>query len=449
MGQDVSNITAGGLAFTICLGVLLLVLPRRYALVPLMIGGCYMTLGQVLMIGPLHFTIFRILIFFGWVRISLRNEIAGIKFNTIDKILIAWVITSSALYIILRGGASEALIYRLGTSYNTIGIYFLIRALVWDFDDIVISVKMLGLIILPLAVLFIVEWTTGKNLFSVFGGVPEFSGIREGRLRCQGPFRNSILAGTFGATALPLFVGLWTHSSRDRLLAGGAILAATIIVITSTSSGPLLAYLTSLVGLMLWAFRTRMRIIRWGMVLSLLTLHIVMTAPVWFLIARIGDLIGGTGWHRSALIDAAIQHFDEWWLLGTTYTAHWMPTGIAIDPNNTDVTNQFISEGINGGLLSMSLFICLIVLCFKTTGNAVGSVSQFSHSERFMIWSVGAALVGHVASFFSVSYFDQIIIFWYLIIAMIASILELSPSVWTIFVDDQEETIPGADLKNI
>ena len=389
------------------------------------------------MVGPLHFTIFRILIFFGWVRIYSRREITGIRLNTIDKILISWVVTSSLLYIILRGWSSEALIDRLGTSYNTIGIYFLIRALVWNLDDIIQAVKLLSLIIIPLAVFFIVEMKTGRNFFSVFGGVPELTGIRDGRLRCQGPFRHPILSGTFGATAMPLFVGLWAYSTQYRRLAAGAIVAATIIVIASASSGPLLAYLIAVVGFLFWTFRDRMRFFRWGLVLLLVALHIVMKAPVWFLIARIGDLIGGGGWHRAALIDAAIRHFNEWWLMGTTYTANWMATGLAIDPNSSDITNQFISEGVNGGLISMCLFIWLVVKCFKITGETARNEEALSRSEQFMIWSLGCTLLAHVASFFSVSYFDQIIIFWYLLIAMSATLLELSPSLSAIYLEEE------------
>ncbi len=71
-----------------------------------------------------------------------------------------------------------------------------------------------------------------------------------------------------------------------------------------------------------------MRAIRWGIVVILLALHAVMKAPVWFLISRLSELTGGSGWYRSALIDAFIRHFDEWWLIGTGYTAHWMPTGL-------------------------------------------------------------------------------------------------------------------------
>jgi hypothetical protein len=241
---------------------------------------------------------------------------------------------------------------------------------------------------------------------------------------------------------MPLFVGLWFHSLRDRLLAASAILSATFIVITSSSSGPLLAYLMGMVGLTCWAFRSNMRAIRWGIVVLLLSLHAYMKAPVWFLIARVSNLVGGGGWHRSELIDTAIRHFNEWWLMGTTYTAHWMPYALAINPNTADITNQFISEGLSGGILSMCLFIWMIVQCFKMNGMAAHNDTQFSLPERFMIWSLGCALLGHVASFLSVTYFDQIIIFWYLVIAMIAALVERNSSVWTIYVDYQTGTSP-------
>jgi hypothetical protein len=429
MELEVNTITTSGYAFTLIMAILILSLPRRYALVPLMISGCYMTLGQILLIGPLHFSILRILIFFGWIRIFLKGEIKTIKLTAIDKVLIAWVISSFILYIILREGSSEAFIARLGFFYNTVGIYFFIRAIVRDLNDIVQVVKILSVIIIPIAVLFVVEMTTGRNLFSAFGGVPEISAIRYGRIRCQGPFRNSILGGTFGATALPLFVGLWFYNERNRRLAAFAIVAATIIVISSSSSGPLIAYIAGTFGLILWVYRAKMKYIQLGAVILLLVLHMVMKAPVWFLIDRVSGLIGGGGWHRSAIIDAAIHHFNEWWLMGTTYTAHWMATGLAIDPNNTDITNQFIAEGIRGGLISVVLFIWLITRCFKAVGLASRNEDRFSQSERIMMWSIGCALLGHVTSFFSVSYFDQIIIFWYLVIAMTATLLELNPSV--------------------
>ena len=440
MPEEVSTISTGSLVLTLGLGFLLLVLPRRYALAPMLIGGCYLTLGQALVIAGLHFYLIRILIFFALIRIVIRREIFYVKLNGIDKVFIGWILAVTFLYLIFSGNYAT-LNERLGNLYNSIGIYFFARSLIWSFDDVVLTVKMLAIIILPLAMLFAVEHATGKNPFYVFGGVSEFSEIRDGRIRCQGPFRHPILAGTFGATVMPLFVGLWVYNARNRLLAIGGFLAATFIVFTASSGGPLMAYITGLVGLICWVFRYQMRAIRWGIVFLFMALTLYMKAPIWFVISHLSGLVGGGGWYRSALIDAAIRHFNEWWLIGTEYTAHWMPFSLATNPNMVDITNHFIAQGVNGGLLALLLFIWLIVKCFQATGKAIHNEESYSGQEQFMIWSLGCAVLCHVASFFSVSYFDQIIIFWYLNIALIATI---APHQNGVLDESEPKTGPGA-----
>jgi len=36
---------------------------------------------------------------------------------------------------------------------------------------------------------------------------------------------------------------------------------------------------------------------------------IAMKVPIWFLMNRIGAIIGGTGWHRAELIDQFVRRF--------------------------------------------------------------------------------------------------------------------------------------------
>jgi hypothetical protein len=248
----------------------------------------------------------------------------------------------------------------------------------------------------------------------------EITSVRDGHLRCQGAFRHPILAGTFGATQIPLFVGLWLYRPRERWLAAAAIAAALTIVITSSSSGALMALVAVIGGLTLWRFRDYLRLLRRTTVLTMLALALVMNAPVWYLFAKLSDVTGGGGWHRAYLIDQAIRHFDEWWLFGTTYTAHWGPAGevIATDPNMMDITNQYVGEGVKGGVLKLGLFLIIIVLCFKGIGRgmraeAIGSPSPFS------LWILGVALFAHCLSFTSTVYFDQIVVAWYWLLAAI------------------------------
>jgi hypothetical protein len=134
-------------------------------------------------------------------------------------------------------------------------------------------------------------------------------------------------------------------------------------------------------------------------------------------------MIGGSGWYRSYLIDQAINHFNEWWLMGTKNTAAWMPFALENDifGAKADITNQFIGEGVNGGLLTLILFIMVIVYSFRTVGYSLKKYENNSFKEKITVWALGAALFAHVMSFFSVAYFDQIIVYWFLLLAAIVA----------------------------
>jgi hypothetical protein len=147
----------------------------------------------------------------------------------------------------------------------------------------------------------------------------------------------------------------------------------------------------------------------------------VMLAPVWYLMARVDIFSGSTGWHRAYLISQAINHLSDWWLLGTQYTGDWMPYALAINPNQADITNQFIGEGVDGGIIKLLLFIIIIATCFRTIGQSVRILRTKNSPLEFLAWSIGACLLVHIVTFFSVSYFDQIIVFWYMVLAFIAT----------------------------
>jgi hypothetical protein len=414
---DINIVT---ISFTLMMGIITLFLPRRFTGIPILILACYMTLGQRIIIATADFTMLRIILLFCWIRIILRGELSSIKINTIDKILILYIFSAIVTYTLLWN-TTAALITSLGLAYDAIGLYFFFRILIRDFDDINLLVKTLAIIIVPLAGLMLVEKATGKNLFYIFGGVPMFSQIREGSVRCQGSFGHPILAGTFGATSLPFFIALWFRDEGSKMLPIIGFIAATIIAVTPASSGPAMAYLFAIIAMLMWRFREHMRAIRWGILIALISLHMAMKAPVWYLIGKLGHLIGGSGWHRSDLIDSFIHHFSEWWLIGTTYTRHWMPTGVLYSPDQTDITNQFIRVGVDGGMVTLILFIAVIVLCFRGVGQALKAAKNEPFAIRIILWAMGAALVAHIASFISVRYFDQIIVFWYLLLAMIST----------------------------
>jgi len=409
--ESLANVN--GLVFTLVMCVLMVVLPRRYALVPVVIVMCFMTMGQAVLVMGLHFSMIRILALFGWTRLLLRREIRSLKLNAIDKAVIWWVISSVVINALLWQ-TSDALINRLGLAYNAAGMYFLFRYLLRnDLEDIIRVFKITAVLVIPLAVLMVMEKMSGRNMFAVFGGVDPVTALRDGVLRCQGPFQHPILAGTFGATLLPLFIALWQQGRGNRLLAFLGILSSAVITVTSGSSGPILASLAGVAAVCAWPLRQHFRVVLAGVLLVLITLQVVMKAPVWFLMARMDVFSGSTGFHRALVMDQAIAHFFDWWLLGTKSVESW---GEAL---HGDITNEYVWQAINGGLLTLILFIVIIVRCFRKIGRVQALKDQALLARR-CIWGMGAALFAHVVTFFSVQYFDQNFVNWYLLLAFIS-----------------------------
>ncbi len=421
-GTNITTINPLGFMFLALMVLLVFILPRRLAILPIILTACYITLAQNVVVLSLHFSVLRLIVLAGWVRVLVRNEYGQIRIGNIDKAFILWIITAFLTYNLLYG-TLQALIYQLGRTYDAVGVYFLFRLLIKDVSDVRRAIKAVAVIIVPLALFMLLEKTTGKNIFYIFGGVPEFTVARYGKLQAQGPFGHQILAGTFGATIMPLCLGLWLEGRDCRGYAVLGLISSTMITFFSGSTGPAMVYVGAIFGWFMWRYRGYLKTLVWGVVGSLVVLDLfVMEDRVWFVIDRVSDLVGASGhaYYRSKLIDETIKRFDEWWLIGIKYTAHWDLTILPAFPDKVDITNQFIKQGIDGGLITMIVFIMLIVTCFRRINMSLKDTER-SHEDIILLWAFGVALFTHSLSFLSVVYFDQMVVSWYLLLAMIQS----------------------------
>jgi len=413
-------LNAIGLLFTLVFSAFLVALPRRLAAIPLLIGAAYMTRGQVLDIGPAHFDVVRILVTVGFFRAVLKEE-SITRMNSIDRMLILWaiwLIVSSAFH------TSEAWVFRAGMVWTELGCYFLFRIFVQDAEDVLLIFKVLCVALIPVAVLMLLEKSTGRNYFGVLGGTSEVVDFRHGHFRARGSFAHAILAGSVGATCFPMALYLW---KKYHKLALAGLFSTVGIILASTSSGPIMMVLFILFGLVIWKLRKYLGAIRWLGITAVIALDVVMKDPVYFLMARI-DISGGSqGWFRARLIQSSIEHLDEWWLAGTDYTRHWMSSGIPANSVSADITNHFLGMGVMGGLPLMFLFIMVLVAGFGKVGRALRENESASMEQRFLIWTLGTILFGHVMNFWSISLFDQSVVFFYLILACISAVQVAKP----------------------
>jgi hypothetical protein len=299
--------------------------------------------------------------------------------------------------------------------YDAVGLYFLFRILIRSWADVEAIITCAAVISVPVAAIFLVEQATGRNMFAFFGGVSEYTVVRDGRLRCRGPFAHPIYAGCFWAAFMPLIGTLWWNGRITRWLAPVGLAASMIIVMTTASATPIAAMMLAGLAVALFPLRRYIGWLRWGALIGLFGLHLVMVNPVWHLLSRI-SLVSGTGWYRYKLIDEFFGHFGEWWLVGTaSYSEWWQHSFDAI-------TNQYVLEAVDGGLLTLSLFIAIIVIAFHGVGRIGRSVSRHRFL-RLAAWAIGASLFVHCVSFISVSYFGQLVIIWYMALAMVGSLL--------------------------
>ncbi len=275
----------GLVALAIC-GLGVLAVPRRFALVPFLVMACFVVPAQRIVVGGLDFNLMRLMVLIGWGRLAMRGEYGGLRIRTLDKLIVAWVISSALAFILLRGSMG-AVTNRLGRSYDFIGLYVYIRCTIRSWSDLDLIVRSITWLSFPVMVFFLVEKATGRNLFSVFGGIPSITPMREGRLRCQGAFPHPILAGTFWAGFLPLIASQWWTRTIPRAMTLASIGAVLMIVFATSSSTPVGGVGAVFMGAGLWTMRRSLRPIRWGVVAMLCALHMVMKAPVWHLIARI------------------------------------------------------------------------------------------------------------------------------------------------------------------
>ena len=408
--------SAYGLSFTIVASLLMLCLPRRLAFIPLLLGAAYMTRGQAFELGGASFTVLRVLVLVGFIRVLARGEHLAHGMNSIDGWMILWAVVlmaTSAFHL------SDAWLFRAGLVWSDLGCYFLFRIILAQPQDVVRAFKTVCVVMAPLAALMLFEKTNGHNVFGSLGGVISDAIVREGHVRASGPFAHPILAGTAGATCFGMAASLWARHRKHALLgmlAGGGIVGAC------TSSGPILMVVFVLLAMLLWRMRDHMRLVRWTGLSAVLALAAVMKDPVYFLMARI-DIIGGSqGYYRAQLIRSSIEHLNEWWFAGTDYTRHWMASGIYANNRQTDITNHILAMGVMGGLPLMLVFLSILIAAFRAVGRALRAEQAGApDNHRFVVWTLGALLFGHIMNFMSISLFDQSILFFFLVLAAIGA----------------------------
>ena len=369
----------------------------------------YIPSAQRVVLGGADFAFLRIGILLALVRLAASGGLLNFRLGAVDALVAFGTLAKLALMPVVTGQVGT-LIQQVGSSLDTLGMYLVARACIRSIDDVRALAAQSLVVCLPVAIIFSIEAATGRNMLSVFGGIPLMTDIREGKLRCQGAFAHAILAGCFFVALLPLWLASWRARPRGRLIAPVGLALTAVIVVACASSTPVAAMLFVAGAFASYPFWMHLRLVWMTALVAATVLHFVMEHGIWHLIARI-DLVGGsTGYHRYHLIDQAINHIGEWWLVGTLSTRHW---GWGLQ----DVTNQYILEGVRGGIWATIALFLTMVLSLRAVGFWLRRLPRGS-SEHLFVFGIGASVFAQMAIFLAVSYFGQTTMIWYLTVAM-------------------------------
>ena len=161
------------LVMVLLAGVLMCVWPRRRAIIPFLAAAILIPTDQVLLIGPAHFPMLRLLVLFGIVRIakemiSSKARLFSSGMNKIDWAVILLTIFT-ALNGILLFQDSKAAFNQVGSLYTVFGVYFLLRFLIRSEDDVWRAIQTLAWVAAIVAVIMTYEQATGHNPYAMLG----------------------------------------------------------------------------------------------------------------------------------------------------------------------------------------------------------------------------------------------------------------------------------------
>ncbi len=395
-------------------------LPRRFAFVPLLIAAChtpyYATIGG-------QFSAVRLVLLAGLFRAFFTGLIDWHPRKPLDLLMAAW--SAIALLSSLGHETGNPFTYRAGLVLNVFGTYLYGRCYLREPADFVQLIRATAIVLIPLAAFLTLEAVTGANSYSAIGSRFSFAITRDDQNRAMGPFGTPILAGTIGAVCFPLFVAIWRNHRRTALL---GIISSFAIISASASSGPIGTFLLGSGALFLWRWRTSLGKVKLAAIAFLVVIQLFRERSVLYLISIIDFVGGSTGWHRSRLLESAFEHLDEWWFMGTDFTRHWMPYGLPSVPEHCDLTSYYVHLGVIGGLPLTLTLIGILTRSFGLLGRRMRQMRQTDDTNELLLWCAGCTFFAHTITFFTISYFDQLYVFFYLLVAAIPCLVKRAPA---------------------
>ncbi len=317
----------------------------------------------------------------------------------------------------------EALENRAGFLMDTFLAYLAARFCITDRAALISVVKCVGVILVPLAILGVLESAADWRPYASFrqycpwrseGKIHE---ARFGFKRAEGPFSHAIMFGTCFAMLLPC---LWSlRHQRDYWRSLAYILSGVAIIgaMSSMSGGPWNTLIVVIFILALERYKHWVKPLLIFLVLSCIFIEIASNRPFYHVIVSYANPLGGAAGHRAVIIDCAIEDIGKWWLVG--YRGQDPGWGPRLGMAFTDVTNGFVLAGVYYGILGV-IGLCAI---FTSAIRMIVRLHNLSYEPvvKSWCWALGTILIAVIITLMGVGLFGQTRTIFYCILGVVGS----------------------------
>lgn len=410
-----------------CIASLLILLSRPIYGLVIYIAVLFFYPGYlVLQIGTIDLPAMRVAVTVLLVKCILNKKIRTVfqwnKLDTWITVFIAWGIVIK----LLTGPMMEALENRAGDMMNTLFAYFAARLCITNRQELIKFIKFVCILFIPLAVIGIIESTTGWQAFAALRVYcpwrPEAISLmsRWGFQRAMGASGQPILFGVIFCMFFPLVSYLRHQKGYWRGFSFVFLCLIFVGALTSMSSGPWIMIFFSLAALLMEKYKYLLKSIFIVFVAGCVFIGFGSNRPFYHVLISLANPVGGSGWHRARLIDASMHYFSEWFLIGYgERNPNWgeFLGGVA----NTDITNEFVLMGVRYGLVGVILLCGILTVAFRGLHHIyINSTDKDLHS---LCWILGCTLASIIFVWISVSFFGAATPLYYCIMGIIGSVI--------------------------
>jgi hypothetical protein len=333
------------------------------------------------------------------------------------------------IYCLTYSPFTSAVESRAGFLLDTWFAYLAARFAIGNRDTLIRSVKTVSLVLAPLAILGIVEATTGWQPFAalrqycLWRSAIVTYGPRWGLTRAWGPFSHPIMFASSFVIFLPLIWALRHQRNHWGKLSYPLVGMAGCGAFSTMSSASWAAGIVAVFCLAMERFKRWVKPLLIAFVILCIVTEIVSKRPFYHAMYERANLGGGDWYQRATLIDAAIEHVDEWWLAG--YGGKYHDWG----PGLYDTNHEVIKAGIQYGLLGIIALCAVLIEVFRGLSSA--SRKTADTELKSVYWSLGSTVLSVIVIWQGVSFFGTPLSLFYSILGMTASSLAFVECVTT------------------